>query len=102
LAVRLFFSRVEDGRGGYTPGSLLRFPSPLIKPDVLISSIRLSDRHHRTTHGGCDAHLRGAPKRTQTRRVGVEPVSLLSEPHFGSPAVLVEETHGGELHILNP
>ena len=29
-----------------------RFPSPLIKPDVLISSIRLSDRRHRTTHGG--------------------------------------------------
>jgi hypothetical protein len=34
-------SRVEDGRGS------LRFPSPLIKPDVLISSIRLSDWHHR-------------------------------------------------------
>ncbi len=45
-------SRVEDGRGGCALKSPLRFPSPLIKPDVLISSIRLSDRHYRTTHGG--------------------------------------------------
>jgi hypothetical protein len=33
-------SRVEDGRSGCALRSLLRFPSPLIKPDVLISSIR--------------------------------------------------------------
>jgi hypothetical protein len=45
-------SRVEDGRGGCALKSPLRFPSPLIKPDVLISRIRLSDRGHRTTHGG--------------------------------------------------
>jgi hypothetical protein len=45
------FSRVEEGRGGCAPRRPLRFPSPLIKPDVLISSIRLSDRLHRTTHG---------------------------------------------------
>ena len=45
-------SRVEDGRGGWARKSPLRFPSSLIKPDVLISSIRLSDRRHRTTHGG--------------------------------------------------
>ena len=45
-------SRVEDGRGGCALKSPLRFPSPLIKPDMLISSIRLSDRRHRTTHGG--------------------------------------------------
>ena len=45
-------SRVKDGRGGCALKSPLRFPSPLIKPDVLISSIRLSDRRHRTTHGG--------------------------------------------------
>jgi len=37
------FSRVEDGRGGCALRSLLRFPSPLIKPDVQISRIRLSD-----------------------------------------------------------
>ena len=30
----------------------LRFPSPLIKPDVRISRIRLSDRVHRKAHGG--------------------------------------------------
>ena len=33
--VGVSFSRVEDGRGGYARRSLLRFPSPLIKPDVL-------------------------------------------------------------------
>jgi hypothetical protein len=50
--VRPLSGRVEDGRGGCALKSSLRFPSPLIKPDVLISSIRLSDRRHRTTHGG--------------------------------------------------
>jgi hypothetical protein len=29
-----------------------RFPSPLIKPDVQISRIRLSDWLHLTAHGG--------------------------------------------------
>ena len=29
-----------------------RFPSPLIKPDVPVSSIRLSDRSHQLAHGG--------------------------------------------------
>ena len=57
IAVAVLFgeqenSRVEDGRGGGALRSPLRFPSPLIKPDVLVSSIRLSDRRHRTTHGG--------------------------------------------------
>ena len=33
--------RVEEGRGG-VPGTL-RLPSPLIKPDVRVSRIRLSD-----------------------------------------------------------
>lgn len=41
--------RVEDERGGDAP---LRFPSPLIKPDVRISRIRLSDWLHREAHGG--------------------------------------------------
>jgi hypothetical protein len=35
--------RVEEGRGGVRHGQLPRFPSPLIKPDVRISRIRLSD-----------------------------------------------------------
>ena len=34
--------RVEEGRGGVAY-SELRLPSPLIKPDVPISGIRLSD-----------------------------------------------------------
>jgi hypothetical protein len=36
-------SRVEDGRGGLGHSASPRFPSPLIKPDVRISRIRLSD-----------------------------------------------------------
>jgi hypothetical protein len=42
--------RVEEGRGGGF--RRLRFPSPLIKPDVRISRIRLSDWLHREAHGG--------------------------------------------------
>src|SRR4029078_9036721 len=38
--------RVEDGRGGLGDAATLRFPSPLIKPDVRISRIRLSDWFH--------------------------------------------------------
>jgi hypothetical protein len=38
--------RVEEGRGGLRLGQSLRFPSPLIKPDVRICRIRLSDRLH--------------------------------------------------------
>ena len=44
--------RVEDGRGGLGHAATLRFPSPLIKPDVRISRIRLSDWFHRAAHGG--------------------------------------------------
>ena len=43
--------RVEEGRW---TGDLLAtgcFPSPLIKPDVPVSSIRLSDRLHHIAHG---------------------------------------------------
>src|SRR5512133_214316 len=42
--------RVEEGRGGGF--RRLRFPSPLIKPDVRISRIRLSDWLHCEAHGG--------------------------------------------------
>jgi hypothetical protein len=38
--------RVEEGRGGLGHSATPRFPSPLIKPDVRISRIRLSDRLH--------------------------------------------------------
>ena len=44
--------RVEDGRGGLGLVATPRFPSPLIKPDVQISRIRLSDWLHLTAHGG--------------------------------------------------
>jgi hypothetical protein len=42
-------SRVEDERGDGRPS---RFSSPLIKPDVRVSRIRLSDWLHREAHGG--------------------------------------------------
>src|SRR2546429_6294807 len=44
------FGRVEDGRGSLGHAATLRFPSPLIEPDVPISGIRLSDRLHREAH----------------------------------------------------
>jgi hypothetical protein len=43
--------RVEEGRGSLGRAATPRFPSPLIKPDVRISRIRLSDRLHRRAHG---------------------------------------------------
>ena len=46
--------RVEDGRGSLGHAATLRFPSPLIEPDVRISRIRLSDwlrpEAHETNH----------------------------------------------------
>ena len=36
-------SRVEEGRGSLSYLQSPRFPSPLVKPDVRISRIRLSD-----------------------------------------------------------
>jgi hypothetical protein len=44
--------RVEDGRGSLGHSATLRFPSPLIEPDVPISGIRLSDWLHRKAHDG--------------------------------------------------
>src|SRR5271165_692222 len=45
------YGRVEEGRGGLRLGQSLRFPSPLIKPDVRISRIRLSDWLHGEAFG---------------------------------------------------
>ena len=42
--------RVEDGRGSLGHAATLRFPSPLIEPDVRISRIRLSDWLHHEAH----------------------------------------------------
>src|SRR5262249_22783336 len=44
--------RVEDGRGRLGHAATLRFPSPLVEPDVPISGIRLSDWLHREAHNG--------------------------------------------------
>ena len=44
-------SKVEEGRGSVRHSQLPRFPSPLIKPDVPISGIRLSDWLRRKAHG---------------------------------------------------
>src|SRR4051812_5478091 len=68
--------RVEDGRGGLGHAASPRFPSPLIKPDVRISRIRLSDWFHLTAHGG-DAELvraaeaAGDGKRAQQHQISV-------------------------------
>jgi hypothetical protein len=49
-AKTLRVGRVEEGRGCLGRAATLRFPSPLIKPDVPISGIRLSDELHREAH----------------------------------------------------
>src|ERR1700726_3399205 len=43
--------RVDDGRGSLGHSATLRFPPPLIEPDVPISGIRLSDWFHHEAHG---------------------------------------------------
>ena len=45
----LSLGRVEERR---VTAQAFRFPSPLIKPDVPISGIRLSDRLHRNARDG--------------------------------------------------
>ena len=59
------FGRVEDGRGSLGHAAALRFPSPLIEPDVRISCIRLSDWLHREAHGASD---QGRRSRRSTSR----------------------------------
>src|SRR5262249_43957543 len=56
--------RVEDGRGSLGHAATLRFPSPLIEPDVPISGIRLSDWLHREAHG---ATVRARSRRSTPR-----------------------------------
>ena len=43
--------RVEERRGSLGHAATLRFLSPLIKPNVPVSGIRLSDWFHREAHG---------------------------------------------------
>jgi hypothetical protein len=47
ITVPFVVGRVEERRGGLRHCQSLRFPSPLIEPDVQISRIRLSDWIHR-------------------------------------------------------
>jgi len=54
LTVRWPMSQMVESRMGAVAWGLwptLRFPSPLIEPDVPISGIRLSDWLHREVHG---------------------------------------------------
>src|SRR3954453_19932602 len=73
VSARLRYRRVEDGRGGLGHAATLRFPSPLIKPDVRISRIRLSDWLQPAAHGGppssvCVAEAVGDGRRAQQHR----------------------------------
>ncbi len=54
LVIRAFWAHVESRRGAvaWALWASLRFLSPLIKPDVRISRIRLPDRLHLKAHGG--------------------------------------------------
>jgi len=64
----------------------LRFPSPLIEPDVRISRIRLSDRPHRQPHGarstarGISAIARGAFAARQSSFGWLLRLAVLSGP----------------------
>ena len=53
--------------------AMLRFPSPLVKPDVRISRIRLSDWLHLMAIGGaprCIRRSRSTPKSPKTLPAG--------------------------------
>ena len=52
VAVVLLTPWSESRRGAVTRMSVCRFPSPLIKPDMQISRIRLSDWLHHKAHAG--------------------------------------------------
>jgi hypothetical protein len=67
--------RVEDGRGSLGHAATLRFPSPLIKPNVPISGIRLSDWLHREAHGESPK-----PRAASARRVTVLRLSTQQSP----------------------
>ena len=66
---------VVESRKGAVPSARApaRFPSPLIKPDVPISSIRLSDRFHQPAHG------RLAQNTSRKRKTPIFPNTTLAE-----------------------
>ncbi len=62
-------SRVEERRGNLSHAATLRFLSPLIKPDVPVSGIRLSDWIHCRAHGSgprCTRRSRSTPRGPKT------------------------------------
>src|SRR4029453_3717180 len=59
----------RTGAGAWGHAASLRFPSPLIKPDVRISRIRLSDWFHLTAHGGDTELVRAAEAAGDGKRV---------------------------------
>ncbi len=58
----VFFAESRRGAVAWALWASLRFLSPLIKPDVRISRIRLPDRLHLKAHGG-------GPRWTRRRRI---------------------------------
>ena len=61
--------KVEEVRGGLADWPSPRFPSPVIKPDVRISRIRLSDWLHCEAHGGIPAPEPRVPQRSCRWRI---------------------------------
>ena len=62
-------SRVEERRGDLGHAATFRFLSPLIKPDVPVSGIRLSDWIHCRAHGSgprCTRRSRSTPRGPKT------------------------------------
>src|SRR5216683_5523710 len=70
----MIMSEVESRTGAVATLRSLRLPSPLIKPDVRISRIRLSDRLHCPAHGGTKVRLRLA---IQLPRKSSDPVGVV-------------------------
>ena len=69
---------IEDGRGSLGHAATLRFPSPLIEPNVRISRIRLSDWTASAASEAYDPKADSVPVRNTcvARRVGSWPVTL--------------------------
>src|SRR6516225_2125027 len=74
------FGRVEDGRGNLGHAATLRFPSPLIEPDVPISGIRLSDWLHREAHGEKFGPQASSARRLPLLRLAIQ-LSLKGPDH---------------------
>src|SRR5262245_65905924 len=66
------FGRVADGRGSLGHSATPRFPSPLIKPNVPISGIRLSDWFHRQAHGEEDWPQAASARRISLLRLSTQ------------------------------